>query len=48
VGAQLLRVLVVDDRAEDAELAVRELDRAELNCEARRVEVLQKKLSHPK
>src|ERR1044071_6055942 len=33
-----LRVLVVEDRAEDAELSVRELQRAELDCEARRVD----------
>jgi len=38
VGSQLLRVLVVEDRAEDAELAIRELRRAELNCETRRVD----------
>jgi len=29
---------VVEDRAEDAELAIRELRRAELNCESRRVD----------
>src|SRR5205809_669855 len=33
-----LRVLVVEDRAEDAELSVRELQRAELDCETRRVD----------
>src|SRR5438034_11354809 len=33
-----LRVLVVEDRAEDAELSVRELHRAELDCETRRVD----------
>ena len=38
MGSQLLRVLVVEDRAEDAELAIRELRRAELNCESRRVD----------
>ena len=38
MGAQSLRVLVVEDRAEDAELAIRELRRAELNCETRRVD----------
>ena len=38
MGSQLLRVLVVEDRAEDAELAIRELRRAELNCETRRVD----------
>src|SRR5207247_9313335 len=32
------RVLVVEDRAEDAELSVRELQRAELDCETRRVD----------
>jgi len=31
-------VLVVEDRAEDAELSVRELQRAELDCETRRVD----------
>jgi two-component system cell cycle sensor histidine kinase/response regulator CckA len=36
--SQALRVLVVEDRTEDAELAIRELHRAELNCETRRVE----------
>ena len=34
----MLRVLVVEDRTEDAELAIRELRRAELNCETRRVD----------
>ena len=38
MGAQLLRVLVVEDRAEDAVLAIRELRRAALNCETRRVD----------
>jgi len=38
VGAQPLRVLVVEDRAEDAELVIRELRRAQLNCETRRVD----------
>src|SRR5213079_1986715 len=33
-----LRVLVVEDRAEDAEFSVRELHRAELDCETRRVD----------
>ena len=33
-----LRVLVVEDRAEDAELSVRDLQRAELDCETRRVD----------
>ncbi len=36
--AESLRVLVVEDRAEDAELALRELRRAEVHCEALRVE----------
>jgi len=36
--SQVLRVLVVEDRTEDAELAIRELRRAELNCETRRVD----------
>ena len=35
---QSLRVLVVEDRAEDAELALHELRRAELHCETQRVE----------
>jgi len=34
----VLRVLVVEDRTEDAELAIRELRRADLNCETRRVD----------
>ncbi len=38
MGAQSLRVLVVEDRAEDAELVIRELRRAALNCETRRVD----------
>ena len=38
MGAKSLRVLVVEDRAEDAELTVRELRRAELECETLRVE----------
>jgi signal transduction histidine kinase len=33
-----LRVLVVEDRAEDAELAVRELHRADLDCRTERVD----------
>ena len=33
-----LRVLLVEDRAEDAELAVRELRRAQVECETRRVD----------
>ena len=33
-----LRVLLVEDRPEDAELAVRELGRAELECETQRVD----------
>ncbi len=36
--SQALRVLVVEDRTEDAELAIRELRRAALNCETRRVD----------
>ncbi len=36
--SKALRVLVVEDRTEDAELAIRELRRAELNCETRRVD----------
>jgi len=38
VADQSLRVLVVEDRAEDAELALHELRRAELHCETQRVE----------
>jgi len=38
VGAKSLRVLVVEDRAEDAELTVRELRRAELDCETLHVD----------
>jgi hypothetical protein len=38
VRAQSLRVLVVEDRAEDAELTIRELRRAKLNCETKRVD----------
>jgi two-component system cell cycle sensor histidine kinase/response regulator CckA len=41
VGAKSLRVLVVEDRAEDAELTVRELRRAELDCETLRVDTAQ-------
>jgi len=41
VGAKSLRVLVVEDRAEDAELTVRELRRAELDCETVRVDTAQ-------
>ena len=37
-SSPVLRVLVVEDRAEDAELAIRELRRAELDCETRRVD----------
>ena len=37
-SAPSLRVLVVEDRAEDAELSVRELKRAELDCETRCVD----------
>ena len=33
-----LRVLMVEDRAEDAELAIRELRRAELDCQTERVD----------
>ena len=36
--SQALRVLVVEDRTEDAELAIRELRRAALNCETQRVD----------
>ncbi len=36
--AKSLRVLVVEDRAEDADLALRELVRGELPCETRRVD----------
>ena len=39
--AKSLRVLVVEDRAEDAELTVRELRRAELDCETLRVDTAQ-------
>jgi PAS domain S-box-containing protein len=38
VGTESLRVLIVEDRAEDAELTTRELRRAELNCETIRVD----------
>jgi CheY-like chemotaxis protein len=38
VTAKSLRVLVVEDRAEDAELAHRELMRGHLPCEIRRVD----------
>jgi hypothetical protein len=38
VDTQSLRVLVVEDRAEDAELALRELRRAQLDCDARQVD----------
>jgi len=38
MSAPSLRVLVVEDRAEDAELSIRELQRAELDCETRRVD----------
>ena len=38
MAAESLRVLVVADRAEDAELALRELRRAEVRCEALRVD----------
>jgi PAS domain S-box-containing protein len=41
VVAKSLRVLVVEDRAEDAELTVRELRRAELDCETLRVDTAQ-------
>ena len=41
MGAKSLRVLVVEDRAEDAELTVRELRRAELDCETVRVDTAQ-------
>jgi PAS domain S-box-containing protein len=41
VVAKSLRVLVVEDRAEDAELTVRELRRAELDCETVRVDTAQ-------
>ena len=41
MGAKSLRVLVVEDRAEDAELTVRELRRAELDCETLRVDTAQ-------
>ena len=38
MASEPLHVLLVEDRAEDAELAARELARAELDCEIRRVE----------
>jgi PAS domain S-box-containing protein len=38
VATESLRVLVVEDRAEDAELAIRELRRAEVTCETQRVD----------
>jgi two-component system cell cycle sensor histidine kinase/response regulator CckA len=38
VDTESLRVLVVEDRAEDAELAIRELRRAEVTCETQRVD----------
>jgi PAS domain S-box-containing protein len=41
VVAKSLRVLVVEDRAEDAELTVRELRRAALDCETVRVDTAQ-------
>jgi signal transduction histidine kinase len=37
-GSELLRVLLAEDRPEDAELAAWELARAELRCETRRVD----------
>jgi len=36
--SQQFRVLIVEDNASDAELVVRELKRAEMRCDARRVE----------
>ena len=41
MASQPLRVLVVEDRAEDAELATRELARADVSCETRRVDTAQ-------
>ena len=41
MAAKSLRVLVVEDRAEDAELTVRELRRAALDCETVRVDTAQ-------
>ena len=38
MAAESLRVLVVEDRAEDAELAIRELRRAAIRCETQRVD----------
>jgi PAS domain S-box-containing protein len=38
VERESLRVLVVEDRAEDAELSIRELRRAELDCDTQRVD----------
>jgi two-component system, cell cycle sensor histidine kinase and response regulator CckA len=38
VPEESLRVLLVEDRAEDAEMAVRELRRAELQCKTQRVD----------
>ncbi len=38
MATESLRVLVVEDRAEDAELAIRELRRAEVSCETQRVD----------
>ncbi len=38
MATESLRVLVVEDRAEDAELAIRELRRAEVTCETERVD----------
>ncbi len=38
MATESLRVLVVEDRAEDAELAIRELRRAEVTCETQRVD----------
>ena len=38
MATESLRVLVVEDRAEDAELAIRELRRADVACETQRVD----------
>src|SRR5919201_3993972 len=38
MAAESLRVLVDEERAEDAEISIRELYRAQLPCESRRVD----------
>src|SRR5207237_10021900 len=41
MASQVLRVLFVEDRADDADLVARELARAEVPCETRRIETAQ-------